>query len=235
MARYFILAAALFACAFAAGGTFRPAYPGVSEVRPFARSGGEDAAFLGLGLRKLGADINFIRLLQYYGSEEETLSNADANGVLPPPAGGFDYGGGVYAEFLPRLRHITSLDPYFKYAFLYGAGVLAFNLERPEDALAVLEEARRSMPDEWQFGKYMAAIGYKNAREPEKVADVLDSMVTLPGTPVMLKQQAAFLNKRIGRLKRAYEIYADIAASSVEKNYVDNARKNMRALEKYAK
>jgi len=234
VARYLILAAALFVCAFAAGGTFRPAYPGISEIRPFSSSGGEDAAFLGLGLRKLGADINFIRLLQYYGSDEEPLSSSGGTPDVPP-SGGFGYGGGVYSEFLPRLKHITSLDPYFKYAFLYGAGVLAFNLERPEDALAVLEEARRSMPDEWQFGKYMAAIGYKNAREPEKVADVLDSIVTQPGTPVMLKQQAAFLNKRIGRLKRAYEIYSDIAASSVEKNYVDNARRNMRALEKYAK
>lgn len=234
MLKSLLPALALFGCAFALGGNYRTPYPGAAELRSFAQSGGEDAAFVGLGMRKLGADINFIRLLQYYGSDEEALSAGDGRQeALPPhPAG---YGGGVYPEFLPRLRHIISLDPYFKYASIYGAGVLAFNLERPEDALAVLEDARRALPNEWQFSKYIAAIGYRNAREPEKVADLLDPVISLPDAPVMLKQQAAFLNKRIGRLKRAYEIYAAIAATSLEKNYVDNARKNMRALEKYAK
>lgn len=234
MLKSLVPAAVLFGCAFALGGSYRTPYPGAGELRQFAQSGGEDAAFVGFGMRKLGADINFIRLLQYYGSDEEALSEGDSRpDALPNPSAG--YGGGVYAEFLPRLRHIISLDPYFKYASLYGAGVLAFNLERPEEALSVLEEARQALPDEWQFSKYIAAIGYRNAREPEKVADLLDPIISLPDAPAMLKQQAAFLNKRIGRLKRAHEIYADIAATSVEKNYVDNARKNMRALGKYAK
>ena len=95
----------------------------------------ETAGLLSLGLRRLAADLQLIRLLVYYGTPEP-----DEPGHEEP---GHDHaahrwGGGRYPEMAERARRIVALDPSFSYALLYAAGAIAFNLDRPDEALELV-------------------------------------------------------------------------------------------------
>jgi hypothetical protein len=231
----------------------RPDYPQADKINPAPGTELEDAAFLGMGLRQLAADINFIRLLQYYGRIDETgnyemdpdeVKNGSAAlspdelkyneyymyGLTKYALSGFD--GGIYREMKSRTLHIIALNPYSTYAPLYSAGALAFNLDRPDEALDVLFAAKRYLPDEWKYNAYIAAIGYSKAKDPRKVADALDKTVGEPDCPALLKQQAAFLNKKIGRYARALEIYEDIERTAADPYYVNNAKHQIEQLAK---
>ena len=77
----------------------------------------------------------------------------------------------------------------------------------------------------------LAAPGYyKNAETPQAVADALAPILKDPDCPVRLKQQAAFLNKKIGNYAAAAAIYADIAATSRDMAYVRNAERELAKL-----
>ena len=232
-------------------------WPRADEINPPASSAVEDAGFLALGLRRLSADLNFIRLMQYYGSaeagtqqpvhhhhhhhegEERLPHDAEAAkfpeyhvyGIAEYPE--LDFESGVYSEMKSRAMHILKLDPYFSFAALYAAGSLAFNLSRPDEALEILSFAHRYNPSEWRLGAYIAAIGYSKAENPGKVADLLDPVVSAPDAPTIIKQQTAFLNKKIGRYRRAWEIYRDILLNSKDRGYAENARRQMSALEPF--
>ena len=53
-----------------------------------------------------------------------------------------------------------------------------------------------------------------------------------PDCPVMIRQLAAFLNKKAGNYRAAYRIYATILGTTKDRFYIDNAVKEMRKLEK---
>ena len=229
----------------------RPDYPQANQLNPTPGTDLEDAAFISGGLRLLAADINFIRLLQYYGridktghyeldADEVTDGNATLKkedlkyneynmyGLTKYALSGFE--GGTYHEIKARTMHILGLNPYSTYAALYSAGVLAFNLNRPDEALDVLFTARRYRPSEGKYNAYIAGIGYSKAKDPQKGADALDQSVREPDCPALLKQQVAFLNKKLGRYDRAMQIYADIEKNATDPYYVNNARHQIEQL-----
>lgn len=248
MRRLALPAAALLAWAAgsaAAVSSYRSAFPPPSEIRSPAEGAASDMLALALGARRLFADVWFIRLMQYYGSSELRHDDGDEDGDprfdwLKPREDGEHHhdhaahgAGGRYADFLPRARHVLEMDPGFYAAGLYGAGSLAFNLNRPDEAVALLEYALKYSPREWKYLKVLAAIGYsRGGADPAAVAAALEPLLKDPDCPVMLKQQAAFLNKKIGNYAAAAAIYADIASTSRDMFYVRNAERQLEALAK---
>jgi len=222
---------------------YRSVFPPPSEIRTPVAGAASDMLALALGTRRLFADVWFIRLLQYYGSgvfyaqEEEAPSfewlESKADG------GHHDHhdhrilnGGGKYPRFLAMSRHVLEIDPYFTVAALYGAGSLAFNMGRPEEAQELLHYALKYSPREWKYLNVLAAIGYSKANDPAAVAASIAPLLKDPDCPVMLKQQAAFLNKKIGNYAAAAAIYADIYTTSRDTAYVRNAERELQKLAK---
>lgn len=232
------------ALAWAAGGFASRGYispfPPPSEMRVPAAGATGDMLALALGARRLFADLWFIRLMQYYGTVEfqESSSEPGHEGHVHSVderghahcAHGNDYGGGDYPLFLPLARHVLEVDPAFTAAGLYAAASLAFNMQRDEEAQELLNYALRYNPREWKYLTMLAAIGYSKARNPVAVAEAIAPILKDPDCPVMLKQLAAFLNKKAGNYASAAAIYADIAATSRDEAYVKNARRELEKL-----
>jgi len=217
-----------------AAGVYAPHYPPPYEIRVPAEGAAGDMFSLALGARRLFADLWFVRLMQYYGTPEDIGAEEGEEAECPEHPGHHHHHGmngeGNYPEFLPRARHILELDPHFATAGLYGAGALAFNLDRTAEAQELLNFGIRQSPREWKYPLLLAAIGYSKATEPMKVAEAIRPVLSDPDCPVMLKQLAAFLNKRAGNLAAAAAIYADIAATSKDTAYVANARRELAKL-----
>lgn len=213
---------------YATGKNYVHPFPQAGQMHSFSDSALSDAGVLSLGIRRLAADVWFIRLMQYYGTsqylDEEKEDSHDH--------GDHDAGTGKYPDIFPRSRHILDLDPYFTHVGLYSAGALAFNLGRSDEAIELINHAKLYQPREWKYDAYLAAIGYRLAGNPEKVADMLAPVVRDPECPTMIKQLVAFLNKKIKRYRAAAEIYEDIAMTAQDPYYIRNARRELVKLEK---
>ena len=231
-----LLAAAVLAWAaggFASRGYSSP-FPPPSEMRVPASGATGDMLALALGARRLFSDLWFIRLLQYYGTSE-FCEHEEAAGNPHHHCEHDNFGMGKYPLFLPLARHVLEVDPAFTAAGLYGAASLAFNMERAGEAEELLRYGLKYSPREWKYLTVLAAIGYSKAKNPSAVAESIAPLLKDPDCPVMLKQQAAFLNKKAGNYAAAAAIYADIAATSRDEAYVKNALRELEKLSRGAR
>lgn len=177
----------------------------VSVERPLgSQAGFRDLAGVAAGMRRLTADVAWISVLQYYGAREEH-SEGDAHADEP-----HDFAGGSYPALGPMTLRVTRLDPSFHYAYLYGAGALAFNLDRPDEALAILEEAIRYNPTYWKFRLYVGAIAYKQRGQNEQMIALLEDAIRFPDCPTMVKSILANIYEERGNPARSLQIWLDI-------------------------
>ncbi|MEI7529880.1 MAG: hypothetical protein WCK76_13170 [Elusimicrobiota bacterium] len=232
-----LLLAALLALGAGGGAAYygyNSPFPPPQEIRVPPQGAAGDMFALAFGARRLFADMWFVRLMQYYGTEEfagdDEHENEPGHKHDAHCRHGANFGTGKYPGFLPMARHILEIDPGFVSAGLYGAGSLAFNMGRTAEAEELLAYGLRYSPKEWKYLKVLAAIGYSKAEDPAAVAGQIQPLLKEPDCPVMLKQLAAFLNKKIGNFPAAAVIYADIAATSRDEAYVQNARRELARL-----
>lgn len=180
----------------------------------------QSATLLGLGMQRLAADIEFIDLLVYYGTPE--------NG----PAGGrsFATGAGDYPELGPRGRRIAELDPTFDFAVEYAAGALAFNVGRPDEALALLRFALRGDPGNSRYQQYLGAVAFAQNGDIRSVVDVLGPLTQQPDCPAMIKSMVAFMELRLGERDKAVSLLRDLAEHSLDPGYKAIARTQLERL-----
>jgi tetratricopeptide (TPR) repeat protein len=179
----------------------------------------ETAAFVSLGLRRMEADLELIRMLVYYGSPEPEQQRREEEIEKAGGEGETLFGGGRYPEIFPRARRINDLDPKFGYAVLYAAGALAFNLDRPQQALDLLTRALERDPLNLQYQAYIAAVGFHRHGDMKRALEVLEPTLARPDCPTMIKSLVAFMDRRSGRRVEAARVYRDILATSRDAGY----------------
>ena len=173
-----------------------------SLQRPLGAEGGyRDLIGLMLGMRRLTADIAWIGVLQYYGGHES--SHEDHS----------DFAFGKYPALKIMVRRVTQLDPSFYFAYLYGAGSLAFNLNRPGQALELLEEGIRHNPTYWRLRLYAGAIIYKQKGRYDDMIKLLEDAIQYTDCPTLVKSVLANIYKARKNYLKALEIWIKIAES----------------------
>ena len=205
------------------------------------------------GVRRLASDIAWVQLLQYYGSPEHTMDReaeyelsldlaklylgfslpGDDDGkecrdthCRTPRHYHADYEGGVYAQLLRHCLRVTDLDPFYSYAYLYGAGALAWNLDRPDEAISLLQKGISVMerysaqstndPQQpyWQYHLYISAIIYRKIGDPAKMLALLETAVRQPDCPNMMKVILANIYQKEEKLIPALKLWIDIYDSN---------------------
>ncbi len=209
----------------------------------------QDMAAVLNGSRRLGADLAFIQLLLYYGSMENARRGAPSPAPLPHEDpenhgkhGHVHMGEEAQADVenrrlgdFPHLKDYTlrvgDLDPYFHYAYLFGAGALGFNLNRVDQALDVLRDGAGGDPHFWRYRLYAGALAYRKAEDVQKVIPLLEEAIKDPECPSMLKNILANIHRREGNVKRAAEIFIELATSSRDNEYRDLALQKLREIQ----
>ncbi|MFA6028878.1 MAG: hypothetical protein WC969_03385 [Elusimicrobiota bacterium] len=204
------------------------ALPAVAELRSAPEDLVRDASMLVMGMRRLAADLTFVQLILYYGSPDSRGEEDPAEHGRPGHAHR-DFAAGAYAELLARVRRVLALDPRFEYAAFHVAGALAFNQNRPDEALVLLEEARGRRPENWRYAAYIAAIGFHKKGDAESVLKALAQSLAEPDCPTMVRHMAAYLNEKAGHRVEAASLYRELLASRDE-NYHEIARRGLRRL-----
>jgi hypothetical protein len=126
----------------------------------------------------LGADVYWIRAIQYYGGNR--LSDTSNK---------------KYALLYPLLDIATSLDPFFTIAYRFGAIFLSEGYPggpgRPDQAIALLRKGIAAQPTKWQYYHDIAFVYYWQLRDMEAAARWFRLAATQPGAPNWLEPVAA--------------------------------------------
>lgn len=162
------------------------------------------------GMRRMAADIAWIQLMQYYGTLETDESGKEID------FHGEDYGGGKYHEVLNLTQRVIRLDPYFHYAYLYSAGALAWNLNRPEEGIILLHEGIRNDPKYWRFRLYLGAVIYQQLGKFEKMLFLLEETKKYPDCPNLVKVILSNIYEKQGRYFDSLKIWLEVLESKDE-------------------
>lgn len=215
-----------------------------------ARYALQDTTFVALGMRRLGADLALIQLLQYYG----TPSNEDPRHPLDPPrwrraappalpAGhSAEDGHDHHAHFashdsagaFPYLNlyglRAGQLDPFFHYIYLFTGGALAFNLGREAQALDVLAEGTRNDPTFWRYRLYIGAIGFSKAQDVRRAIPLLEEAMKYADCPTLLKNILGNIYKQGKDYRNAARIFLNILETSRDPGYSETARRKLQEM-----
>jgi len=195
----------------------------ISYDQPLGSKGGfRDFIGLLFGARRLTADIAWLSVLQYYGSHEKDQGGEESHS--------HEFGGGEYDALKKMVLRVVRLDPSLYYATLYGAGALAFNLNRPNEAMEILEEGIKQNPFYWRFQLYVGAIIYKQKGQLDNMVHLLENAIRYPDCPTMIKSILANIYRERGNDKRALEIWLDVYESGKDPWYVEQAKKQIEEL-----
>lgn len=215
-----LLAAA--ALALASGSVLRGRsrnFPPLGELpaTPFTL---QDAILASTGFRAAAADLAWIQVLQY------------AAGSLPSvPA---DRPGRPYDHLKPLCQRIVRLDPSFHRAYLYGAGILGWfhGVERPDEALELLEEGMRRDPGQPLYALYVAALAYKKSGDADRMIALLERTFNDSKTPTMMKAILANTRKSRGEYEKALELWSRILENPLDASEHERARRQIAAIKR---
>ncbi|OGS35803.1 MAG: hypothetical protein A2293_15530 [Elusimicrobia bacterium RIFOXYB2_FULL_49_7] len=130
-----------------------------------------------------------------------------------------------YKRLLDHCRRIVALDPFFNYVYLYGAGALAWNLERTDEAIELLKHGISELDTYhanfgndvnepyWRINLYLSAILYRKSGEFLKMTGVLEKAVRLPECPALVKSILANIYQKDGKPAQSLKLWIDIYES----------------------
>jgi len=174
----------------------------------------QDIGGIIMGFRGAAADIAWVQLIQYCGGE-----------ILPDESRTLD----LLKDLTLR---VVRIDPYFYEAYLFSSGILAWfkNINRPDEAIEILQEGIKNNPRYWPFRLYLAAIVYKKAEEYGKMAFSLEEAIRYPDCPQLIKAILANYYKEQKEYAKAITVWESVLASD-DSGYQNRAEEQISMLE----
>ena len=194
-------------------------YPHFDRLVMQEDEGFQDIAGLVMGFRKASADIAWVQLIQYCGGEQVQES---------APGGEKKLG-----KLKTMTERVVRIDPYFHEAYLFSAGILAWfkSVDRPEEAVELLEEGISNNPRYWQFRIYLAAIMYKNKGDYGRMLSKLEEAVSYPDCPNIIKTILANYYKMQEEYGKALAVWKSVLDSG-DTSYLFRAEEQVFELER---
>lgn len=165
-----------------------------------------------LGYRELVADFVWFQAVQYYGGYRNDEHNLR------------------YFEGLMNI--VTDLDPHFVFAYVFGAVVLASDMNSFADGVALLRKGVGKNPDSWKLPFEIGFLSYVEARDAKMAARYFELASKLPGGGDRAKRFAAFVYSRAGSAENSVRMWQEVLNTSEEPFMRDLARHYINKLEK---
>jgi hypothetical protein len=191
----------------------------------------EAANRIAFSFRPLGADLYWIRAIQYYGGRKREIDAAEAQPAPSPgsrPALNYDL-------LYPLLDITTTLDPRFNIAYRFGSIFLAEPYPagpgRPDLAIALLEKGARAMPGKWEFMEDIGFVYYWNLHNYPMAAAYFNRGADLPGAPWWLRSLAATTLAKGGQRSASRLLLRQMYESAADERARDAASRKLQQLD----
>ena len=162
-----------------------------------------------LGYETAAADAAWLRGIQYYGEHRLTDQKYELIGHV--------------------MSIVTDLDPRFLQPYIFGALVLAQELKRTDEGLALLERGMRANPDSWLLAFETGFIHYVCRHDYETAARYFVRASRLPDHPEYVDRFAAFASQKSGNAGMAILLWKRVLATG-NKYMQDVARRELTRL-----
>ena len=150
------------------------------------------------------ADIYWIRAIQHYGGGRLTGAGGRSR----------------YALLQPLLDITTSLDPYFRIAYRFGAIFLSEPFPggpgRPDQAIALLRKGIGAQPGTWQYYHDIGFIYFWHLKDYQGAADWFARAADQPGAPNWLRPIVASMLTKTQDRSAAKFLWEQILKSDQE-------------------
>ncbi len=206
-----LVAAAAFVGGDAASDRARSVRPEDPNVGVSYLPTSEALKLVSMGYENVVADALWLRTVTYYG--------AWAKG---------DHG----LDFFRELTHrVVDLDPWFVEGYKFGAFVLADDLERMDEAHALLAKGSERMPNNWEFPFNRGLLEYTVRLDDREAARWFREAAETPTAPDMVHRFAAFVTSRAGDLEKAYALWRFVAETTPNPDMRAKAEEYMEELQ----
>ena len=146
------------------------------------------------GFKLLVGHLFWIRVIQYYGNSDNASTR--------------------YANLYGYCSLASDLNPNFTPIYSFGAAALSFHLKRPVEAANLLKKGILANPKEKSLQLLLAAIGYKNKEQYDKVIPFLEAQIARGDAPEMLVNILANTYAEVGRTQDAIALWQKILKAS---------------------
>lgn len=170
-----------------AGGKYR--IPGAGEERSVGSLVAE-----GFSVRKIMADRRWFDVLQYCGAVEFVLDRGE--------------------KLFRKADLATDMDPTFVHVYEFASTSLMWEVERPQEALALLDKGIHHNPKADRLKLYRAAIVYRRLEDLASELKVIEKLALAPGAPFSLLRILANAYDRTGRYGKAAVVVRHVLQTS---------------------
>jgi hypothetical protein len=146
-----------------------------------------------IGYETAAADIAWLRGIQYYGEHRLTDQKFDLIGHV--------------------MGIVTDLDPGFIEPYVFGAFVMAQEMNQPERGLALLERGMRANPTDWKLPFEVGFLHYVSRHDYASAARYFTWSSRMPGHEPYVERFAAFTHQRAGNRDMAILLWKQVFAT----------------------
>lgn len=151
---------------------------------------------LALGFDNLAADVYWMRVVVYYGGQRLAAGRKN------------------YDQLFPLLDLVTSLDPYFRVAYRFGAIFLAEpypgGAGRPDQAVQLLLKGLEKDPARWEYVEDIGFVHYWWVGDFAKAAEWFKRASEIPGAPTWLAPLAATTLAEGGNRESSRKLWTEL-------------------------
>lgn len=151
---------------------------------------------ISLGYKQLVADFVWLSAVQYFG--DYSKGNHDL----------------VY--FRGLIDIVTSLDPHFIFAYIFGALVVAEDIGAFSEGIDILKTGMIHNPSSWELPFEIGFLNYIDRKNNQIAANYFDLASRMPGSPPRASRFAAFVYSKAGHEKTAIRMWEEIRNNSDE-------------------
>ena len=163
-----------------------------------------------LGESSAWADVLWLRAVQYYGQHRETDN--------------------LFVKMAHVFDIITTLDPQFQNAYVFGGTSLCQEGKQFEAGVALLEKGVRNNPDAWIYPFELGFVNYVSRRNLTRATFDFAQAAREPDAPEYCQRFAAFSGQRAGYAEVALELWRQVAFTTSNSVMRNKACEQMRKL-----
>jgi hypothetical protein len=152
-----------------------------------------------LGHEMLVADMAWLRAIQYYGKHRQTDQD--------------------YSMAAHIFDVVTTLDPRFRNAYLFGALVLAQDANEVDKGIELLHRGMSHLPGDWLLPFEAGFIYYICSADMPQAHRWFMEAAARPGHPESVERFAAFTADRSGDPRKALQLWLQLYECT-ENDYV---------------
>jgi hypothetical protein len=206
--------------------------PEITEETLYMTSGGA-LQRLSLGYRSLAADVYWIRAIQHFGGTRQRIYTPSQPAGAPQTEGSEPY-----RLLYPLLDLTTTLDPYFKAAYRFGAIFLAEPYPggpgRADLAIALLEKGLAVEPDNWEYMQDIGFVHYWWDHDYQAAGKWFARAADAPDAPWWMGSMAAVTLASGGNRQSSRQMWLSIAQTATveyQRNHAHRALAQLDALD----